>query len=750
MSSNPRGANPRPSNAARPAWRASAVAAGTSAVGSWLALMIVSAFAYRIGEPGTRAGYVWFALVLVAVALPWVVPRAGVRWVLARAGSGTTSGLAAVVAGLAVAAEAVLAYAWWAIVAAVLLGLLARFTRPAVLRLRAVLIAACVYLAATLAVQLSGGVGAGTDTLPWLAAVAGLLIIVGGVRTFFAVPAHVPDHAQGRSGIPGVVHAPIRPAWATAAVLGLAGAAAVSGQAQVGLAGQAGAAFIVFGLVVGAGFGKATGGRILPGLSRPRFIAVCLLAAGILAAGFGVALEVTASALLAGLVGWLAAAAASAHGGRRGAALVPIGAGGFVALGLAATGMTTTADISAAVSWTIAPIDAALLILGGAGILAGIVALLTLDPRRTRGLGTEIATAWTAEAATEATTDSDRGPAMPEAETGMGDRTRRARSGPGLFIAFEGGDGAGKTTQTQAIAAWLASEYAADVARTREPGGTPTGMKLREVLLSEDGVDPRTEALLFAADRGDHVETLIRPALADGKAVLTDRYMDSSIAYQGSGREHDRERIADLSTWAVAGLVPDVTVVLDVDPREAEARREGRGPQDHLEREPAEFHHRVRAAFLELAAAEPERYLVVRAGGDPRDVTAEIIRGLRPFAEAANLHRAERSGEKPAEPATVKSEATGPEPAAPKTTKHEATEPEFTEPETARWRPDGDDKTQVIRADEADGEAADEADGEAAGEADEADSDYRRRLREQAAAERAVRERLRQQRGGGK
>lgn len=201
---------------------------------------------------------------------------------------------------------------------------------------------------------------------------------------------------------------------------------------------------------------------------------------------------------------------------------------------------------------------------------------------------------------------------------------------PGLFIAFEGGEGAGKTSQIQHLASALA-EAGRAVTLTREPGGSALGRHLRQILLSpETGhIDPRAEALLFAADRAQHVATVIRPALDAGQAVLTDRYMDSSAAYQGAGRGLSREEIIDLSLWAAEALTPDLTIVLDIDPRVglARATRSEFGAADRIESEAVEFADAVRAGFLALAARDPHRYLVLDAT-QSEDVLAVRIRDM--------------------------------------------------------------------------------------------------------------------------
>ena len=191
-----------------------------------------------------------------------------------------------------------------------------------------------------------------------------------------------------------------------------------------------------------------------------------------------------------------------------------------------------------------------------------------------------------------------------------------------MFVAFEGGEGAGKSTQ-EARLATLLTERGFDVVRTREPGGTPAAEQIRTVVLSRDntGLDPRAEALLFAAARGDHVARLIRPALERGAVVICDRYIDSSVAYQGYGRDLGADRIRDLSLWATGGLVPDLTILLDVDPEVGLGRV---ADPDRLESEPLTWHRNVRDGFLTIAAADPNRYLVLDASGTVDDLAEQI------------------------------------------------------------------------------------------------------------------------------
>jgi len=195
----------------------------------------------------------------------------------------------------------------------------------------------------------------------------------------------------------------------------------------------------------------------------------------------------------------------------------------------------------------------------------------------------------------------------------------------GVWITLEGGDGSGKTTQANLLADWL-TEAGRTVVRTREPGGSEVGQLIRDIVLHHRGdIAPRAEALLYAADRAHHVATVVRPALGRGEIVLQDRYLDSSVAYQGAGRVLDGAEIRDLSLWAAEGALPDLTLLLDLDPSAARERLDSDDkPFDRLEAEKAEFHWRVRDAYLALAAEEPDRFLVLDAAASVDDIAALI------------------------------------------------------------------------------------------------------------------------------
>jgi dTMP kinase len=195
--------------------------------------------------------------------------------------------------------------------------------------------------------------------------------------------------------------------------------------------------------------------------------------------------------------------------------------------------------------------------------------------------------------------------------------------GRGMLIAVEGGEGSGKTTQARLLAIWL-RDQGYDVVNTHEPGSTKVGMRLRAILLDKEstGLSARAETLLYAADRAEHVAAVIQPALRRGAIVITDRFVDSSLAYQGFGRTLSTEEIAKVNTWATGGLMPDLTILLDVPATVGLGRFAS--PADRLESEPPEFHERVRRGFRALAEAEPHRYLVID-GGQPQELVTRQL-----------------------------------------------------------------------------------------------------------------------------
>lgn len=192
----------------------------------------------------------------------------------------------------------------------------------------------------------------------------------------------------------------------------------------------------------------------------------------------------------------------------------------------------------------------------------------------------------------------------------------------GLFVVLEGGDGAGKTTQAALLAEWLVAQ-GREVVRTFEPGDSLVGKQIRGLLLDPvwGEIDPRAEALLYAADKAQHLFSLVRPALARGAVVVSDRYVDSMLAYQGAGRVLEVAEVESIARWATDGLRPDLTVLLDVDPS---AGVHAKADQDRVEGAGAEFHARARAGFLSLAAQDREHYLVLPARDSRESIAARI------------------------------------------------------------------------------------------------------------------------------
>ncbi len=219
----------------------------------------------------------------------------------------------------------------------------------------------------------------------------------------------------------------------------------------------------------------------------------------------------------------------------------------------------------------------------------------------------------------------------------------RSESG-GLFVAFEGGEGCGKSTQVPLLATWL-RERGHQVRTTFEPGEGVLGRAIRSIVLDPANTElsDRAEALLYAADRAQHVASTIGPALSAGQIVITDRYVDSSLAYQSAGRGQPADEIAYLSGWATQGLVPDLTVLLDVPVDVGLARIRGRAAADRLEAEPQAFHERVRQAFLTLAAGDPARYLVVDGRADAKTLAARIAERIEAVLGVERVDSAERS-----------------------------------------------------------------------------------------------------------
>jgi dTMP kinase len=208
----------------------------------------------------------------------------------------------------------------------------------------------------------------------------------------------------------------------------------------------------------------------------------------------------------------------------------------------------------------------------------------------------------------------------------------------GTFISFEGIDGSGKSTQLRLLTSFLSAQ-GHDVLATCEPGGTPLGLRLRAALLdAQEHVDPLTELLVFAADRAQHVRVLLRPALAAGRIVLSDRYADATVAYQGAGRGFAPALISEIVELATEGLKPDLTLLFDLSVADCAARTKrrtnGNEQGDRLDAENAEFHTRVRQAYLDIAAAEPERVRIIETGGSVEETQSRVQEVVMAFLQS--------------------------------------------------------------------------------------------------------------------
>ncbi|GFH38858.1 dTMP kinase [Streptomyces pacificus] len=418
---------------------------------------------------------------------------------------------------------------------------------------------------------------------------------------------------------------------ACAAITGaIASAAAVSVLHSRDLGGGPVAfALLVLALTGGTALGVRGAPKVLPALSRRRLLALVVAVTGVSLLAMGLVPDTATVLFLALLAG--GSAGVAAHTGhtlidleteefRRPRVTEHLQAVVRVAIGLAAVGAPLLAAAIgphrlASGDFVFAHGGAAftLMLVGALLLPVSVIVLARTDDRSGVPLRRDLA-------------DAVRRGADPA----------QAPAATGFFLAVEGGDGAGKSTQVEALAAWIRAK-GHEVVVTREPGATPVGKRLRSILLdvSSAGLSHRAEALLYAADRAEHVDTVVRPALERGAVVISDRYIDSSVAYQGAGRDLSPTEIARISRWATDGLVPHLTVLLDVSPETA--RERFTEAPDRLESEPAEFHGRVRAGFLTLAAADPGRYLVVDAGQEPEAVTAVVrhrLDRMLPLSEA--------------------------------------------------------------------------------------------------------------------
>lgn len=391
--------------------------------------------------------------------------------------------------------------------------------------------------------------------------------------------------------------------------------------------------YLLFGAIfVGLSAGVGLGPVIVRELSRRRWFGMSLVLAGtsviFLAASIHLSMAMFGAVLVGAGAGMAFLSGITLLGGEvvdavRGRVFAVVQIGARIVLMLAIS--LSSAFVGIAGSWQLPISDLGvsvsstrllLLAAGVGGIFAGLSAFRQMDDKP--GVPV-LADLW----------GSIRGRPLSPAEP---------HAWQGLFVVFEGGEGAGKTTQANALADLLRRQ-GRDVVVTREPGATDLGERIRRLLLDgESAPSPRAEALLYAADRAHHVATVIRPALARGAVVISDRYVDSSLAYQGAGRTLPIDELSWLSNWATGGLKPDLVVLLDIDPAVGLRRARARGGgADRLERESMAFHERVRWAFLDLAAADPKRYLVLDASQPPEVIKAAVARRVSAMLAEADL-----------------------------------------------------------------------------------------------------------------
>ncbi|MFE1167819.1 dTMP kinase [Nocardiopsis sp. NPDC058789] len=395
-------------------------------------------------------------------------------------------------------------------------------------------------------------------------------------------------------------------------------------------AGNAGFGVLVAALFLGLGLGLVSGPRVLKQFSRRRLLGLAVGLAALALLFTGVTGDMVLSAVLALVLGtgaglaWVTgtslvnveveeeqrgAAFALLHGTGRlallaGAVLAPLAAG-FAGDHVIPLGGPLSYDLHGSG-----------LVLAVGGLLAVIGAVVAYqqvnrdDPEAGPGLVPELFAALRGITPT----------ADEEEDTRI----------TGAFIVLEGGEGAGKSTQVRELTVWL-RDQGFEVVGTRQPGATKLGMRLRGILLDRENshITNRAEVLLYAADKADHVEQEILPALRRGAVVISDRYVDSLLAYQGAGRDLEVEDVGRISAWATQDLVPDLTVLLDVRPEDGLSRLGG--PADRIESESVEFHARVRKGFRELAERDPDRYLVLDAREPQEKITREIQRRMRPL-----------------------------------------------------------------------------------------------------------------------
>ncbi|WP_226823731.1 dTMP kinase [Brevibacterium aurantiacum] len=470
--------------------------------------------------------------------------------------------------------------------------------------------------------QIIGGSAAGTQALGWTSLLVGIAMAVGAVIIFLTPERALHAESATTGAFPSIKARVARPAaniampWVCIALFAVLGTTVILAQptAVQHSFGQAGFALMIASCLVGWAIGFEMGPTFAPGMSRPRVSAFALTVSGILLIATGAINELSGKFVLTAVIAFLVGIGVRSQPYDFSRRIGAVG-GAVVALILNAVDFGVTIPVGSAMEWMLAPNDVAFGIMGLATLVAGVIGLFIFDPHGLQGLSVDIVHGFRPPSAAEN-----------GANDGIGNSAERL--GAGFFIAIEGGDGSGKSTQIKRISQTLADE-GHNVEATREPGGTELGRQIRSVLFDSEPPSSRTEALLFAADRAHHVASLVDPSLDAGSIVITDRYIDSTIAYQAAGRNFDPKTILALSKWATQGLVPHLTIVLDIDPETAAARMGKRGESNYLDEEDQQFHQRVRQTYLTRAHKEPARYVVLDASVSEDELTAEILTAIR-------------------------------------------------------------------------------------------------------------------------
>ncbi|MGI8700437.1 MAG: dTMP kinase [Nocardioidaceae bacterium] len=645
-----------------PAFRRLWIGLGLSSLGDWLGLLALTAMAGSLASSSYQGQNFAIAGVLLLRVLPAVVIGPVAGYVADRLDRRWTLVVGDIARGLVFASIPLVGTLWWVFVATVVIEAITLVWLPAKdatvpnlvprsqLEVANQLSIATTYgsalPAAAIFVLLSLGTKGLTSSVGWLPngpvtlslAFNALSFIVSGlvIATLREIPSGPALAVEDRQGMLRV----IREGWSYVGshplvrglVLGITGAFAAGG-VVVGLArvyvadlggGDPGYGVLFAAVFAGLAAGMWRGPRFLVAMSRRRLFGFSLVAAGVLLGGVAIVANLAIVTALTALLGFFA-----------GTAWIT----GYTLLGLEVDDAfrgRTFAFVQTLIRLALA------LVLALAPFLAGLIgehrwqvtssSVLDYNGAAITMFGSAVVMVAVGLAAYHQMDDRPGVSIRSELRKSLM-RDGAVYTQRGLLVALEGGEGAGKSTQARLLEEFL-SDAGYEVVRTHEPGDSEVGRRLRDILLSPatGSLDHRAETLLYAADKAEHLQKLVRPALARGAVVVTDRYVDSTLAYQGAGRDLAPQDVERVARWATGNLRPHLTVLLDLDPTLGLARL---GSPDRLESEPVAFHERVRAAFLQLAAADPDHYLVVDASRDSAAVAAEVAARVAPLLPLA-------------------------------------------------------------------------------------------------------------------